>query len=70
NIAYRGLILLGLPLYSSWFFYPLLTFPCERTTRFVQFPRWGVIGPPFRRHDLSPSQETVKRSSSMPSRIF
>ncbi|MHA1852650.1 MAG: RNA-guided endonuclease InsQ/TnpB family protein [Candidatus Heimdallarchaeaceae archaeon] len=70
NIAYRGLILLGLPLYSSWFFYPLLTFPCERTTRFVQFPRWGVIGPPFRRHDHSPSQETVKRSSINTSRIF
>ncbi|MHA1778544.1 MAG: zinc ribbon domain-containing protein, partial [Candidatus Heimdallarchaeaceae archaeon] len=62
NIAYRGIILLGLPLYSSWFFYPHLTFPCERTTCFVQFPRWGAIGPPFRRHDRFPLQETVKRS--------
>ena len=51
NLSYLGLIVLSLPLFSSWFFYPHLTFPCERTARSVQFPRWGALGPPLRRHD-------------------
>ena len=55
NIAYRGLVILGLPLYSSWFFYPHLTFPCERKTRFFQFPRSGALGPPSSRYDPVPS---------------
>ncbi|MHA1685736.1 MAG: zinc ribbon domain-containing protein [Candidatus Heimdallarchaeaceae archaeon] len=70
NISYRGLIILALPLYSSWFFYPLLTFPCERRASSVQFPRWGAISPPLRRNNRFPKQETVKRSSTATSQIF